>query len=130
VAALTATNAFATVVTGLPKTFDGKSPIAAVRSQSYAYVRESRGRVGYIYGLAVTIYVADASGTPQAVEDRLDSLVATTAVALSALAPSGDDSSISVGPSAPPDGQVLQVTADGVIYRAERIPVTWETEAV
>lgn len=126
VAALTTTGLFAVVSNGLPQTFE-KSPIAVVRSQSYDFTWEARGLKTYTYGLAVTIYVDLKTGTSVEVETKLDDLVVAIVAAILALE-GGNDTKIAVGPSSPPDGDVLQKIAEGKVYRVERIPVVWESE--
>lgn len=126
VAALIAVHLFADVSDGLKKKFE-VSPVAVVRSQSYDFAWNARKNRTFFYGLAVTIYVWEEDGTGIEVETKLDVLVAATVDAILALE-GGDDTTITTGPSVPPDGEVLQRTIDGKVYRAERIPVIWQSE--
>lgn len=129
VAALQGLSLFADVLDGVPDRFGGKSPIAVVRSRSFEAIRNARGLDTNRYGIDVTLYVSEKTGTPSQVEAALDALVEVIVPLLMDLQPEGDDTNITAGPSAPPDGDVLQRTVDGHIYRAERIPVTWDAEA-
>lgn len=126
--ALVATSLFADVLGGVPGSFNAKSPVAVVRSRSFERIRQARALWTNRYGIDVTVYVMENTGTPEQVEAILDGIVQTIMPILEALVPETEDTDNAVGPSAPPDGDVLQRAVDGKIYRAERIPVLWESE--
>lgn len=126
--ALVATTLFADVLEGAPGNFDAKSPIAVVRSRSFERIPQARGLWTNRYGIEVTVYVMETTGTPAQVEATLDAIVQTLFPLLEELTPTSDDTLNAIGPSGPPDGDVSQRTVDGKVYRAERIPVLWDAE--
>lgn len=111
---------FTDVYEGVRRTFGGRSPVAVVLSRSYAILDLTvDGHDQVNIGLSVTIYVRADQGQEDAAEDRLDQLLEGVADALR-------DAHFIVGESdAAPDGAPLR-NIDGVFYRAERIPVSFE----
>lgn len=127
--ALTDAALFAAVLEGTPRTLGGKSPVAVVRSQSAELIPQARRLATFVWGIYVTIYVAETpSTTPDQVEDTLDALVAAVLPLLDALVPESADTHIRIDVSAPPEGAPRH-EIDGVIYRCERIPIAWDAEA-
>ena len=122
-AATTLTNlaTYASVYDGARRTLPGTSPIAMVLSKGSQIQRLSRSTAHdeAIHTLSITIFVRCDEGSEATCEDTLDQLVESAQIAL-------DTAGFLVGASdSAPEGNPLRL-ADGVLYRQETIPITYE----
>ena len=117
---LTALGIFHAVYDAAQRTLGGESPIAIVQSKGTQYVDLTRGTHDQVrHRLNVGIYVRCDLGNEAAAEDQLDSLAETTIDTLAAL------SDFEVGESDAAAESASLRLVDGVLYRYERIPLTY-----
>lgn len=101
------------------RAFSGLSPVAVIASAGEANTWEAAEILQNTYRYSVTMYVRADAGGEDAAEDTLDDLRDSVGGALRT-------AGYMVGESdAAPDGAPLR-NIDGVLYRAERIPVAYE----
>lgn len=118
---LTGLGTFAHVYDGARRSLDGTSPIAIVLSKGTQIQRLTRSTAHdeAIHTLSINLFVRCDEGNEATCEDTLDQLVESAQIAL-------DTAGFLVGASdSAPEGNPLRLS-DGVLYRQETIPITYE----
>jgi len=118
---LTGLGTYALVSDGARRKLGGVSPVAIVLSKGTQVQRLTRSTSNdlNVHTLSLTLYVRCDDGSEASCEDTLDQLVIAACAAL-------DTAGYLVGASdSAPEGNPLRII-DGVFYRQEVIPVTFE----